>query len=209
MAVHMQTPDPRVERLLAVAPADADSLGALLELYRPLLLLRCRGIQHGSRDIAEDIVQQTFAKAVRAFGSFRGKTQAEFEAWIGRIHRNHLIDVLRRTRPEELGQQSLNDAIGDDAATSVIHWLEPAQQGKTPSNMVIEGETALRLAAIIERLPPDQRDAVRMKYLEGITLAEIAVRLNRSAEAVAGLTRRGLARLRAQMSQSSWLDPRT
>jgi RNA polymerase sigma-70 factor (ECF subfamily) len=58
------------------------------------------------------------------------------------------------------------------------------------------GEAAARLAEAIESLPEDQREAIRLRHLEGWTLEQLAVRFGRSESAVAGLLKRGLRGLR-------------
>ena len=60
----------------------------------------------------------------------------------------------------------------------------------------MRGEQAVRLAMLLGKLPQDQREALRLRYLEGKTLLEIAERLDRSEMAVAGLLKRGLRSLR-------------
>jgi len=52
---------------------------------------------------------------------------------------------------------------------------------------------------MLERLTDDQREGVRLRYLEGQSLAEIAERMQRSEEAVAGLIKRGLKTLRKHL----------
>ncbi|MBA3480185.1 MAG: hypothetical protein H0T51_00085 [Pirellulales bacterium] len=64
----------------------------------------------------------------------------------------------------------------------------------------IKAEAALDLANALEALPDDQRLAVRMRHLEGRSLTEIAESLAKSPAAVAGLIRRGVHRLREDLS---------
>jgi RNA polymerase sigma-70 factor (ECF subfamily) len=59
-------------------------------------------------------------------------------------------------------------------------------------------ETLLEIASALEQLPETQREAVRMRYIEGLPLAEISQRLDRTTTAVAGLLKRGLENLRGQ-----------
>jgi RNA polymerase sigma-70 factor (ECF subfamily) len=63
------------------------------------------------------------------------------------------------------------------------------------------GESAARLAAALAELPDDQREAVRLRYLEGRSLAEIAERMDRTVVAAAGLVKRGLIHLRKSMQE--------
>ncbi len=70
---------------------------------------------------------------------------------------------------------------------------------------MIRAEKALRLASLLENLPPDQRRAICLKYMDGMSLMEIAERMGRSKEAIGGLLKRGMKSLREQMSLESWI----
>jgi RNA polymerase sigma-70 factor (ECF subfamily) len=63
----------------------------------------------------------------------------------------------------------------------------------------LQGEQAVRLAQALETLPADQREAVRLRHLEGQSLAEMAHRLERSERAVAALLNRGIVALRSRI----------
>ena len=60
----------------------------------------------------------------------------------------------------------------------------------------MKGERAVRLAIMLGKLPEVQREAIRLRYLEGRTLQQIAKSIGRSEMAVAGLLKRGLRSLR-------------
>ena len=60
----------------------------------------------------------------------------------------------------------------------------------------------MRLAKTLEGLPVGQRESLEMHYLQGLTLTEIAERMQRSKPSVAGLLQRGLAALRANFARS-------
>jgi RNA polymerase sigma-70 factor (ECF subfamily) len=57
------------------------------------------------------------------------------------------------------------------------------------------------MANAIERLPESQREAVRLHYLEGMKLSEVAKRLDKSTGAIAGLLHRGMKTLRQQLGE--------
>jgi RNA polymerase sigma-70 factor, ECF subfamily len=66
----------------------------------------------------------------------------------------------------------------------------------TPSQKAIRIEQSEHLSHALEALPEDQREAVRLRHLEGWALADIAVRLGRTPAATAGLIKRGMKALR-------------
>jgi RNA polymerase sigma-70 factor (ECF subfamily) len=69
----------------------------------------------------------------------------------------------------------------------------------SPSQKAIRGEDAERLSRALAALPDDQREAVRLRHLEGCALAEIAQRLGRTPAATAGLIKRGMKTLRREL----------
>ncbi|MDB4539935.1 hypothetical protein N9231_05885, partial [Saprospiraceae bacterium] len=88
-------------------------------------------------------------------------------------------------------------------ASTSICWFDPAANASTPSQHIVKGERALRIAIELHKLPEAQRDAVGMRHLEGMSLAEIAEELGRSTTATAGLIKRGVANLRAALQDDS------
>ena len=71
----------------------------------------------------------------------------------------------------------------------------------SPSQKAIRGEEAERLGQALAALPNDQREAVRLRHLEGWALADIACHLGRSPAATAGLIKRGMQALRRQLQK--------
>ena len=66
----------------------------------------------------------------------------------------------------------------------------------------MRNELSMRVAAEIESLPEDQREAVRLRHIEGWPLARLAQHFHRSESAVAGLVKRGLRELRKQLADT-------
>lgn len=197
---------PEVEELIVAAHENSEQLGELLERYRPALLLIGRGhLGPGvsRRSSASDVVQETLVEAGQAFAQFRGASEAEFSAWIKRIHRRNLNDVIRRNLADVRDvRREMRLPRPDDTVS--FCWHEPVAEKSTPSQAVVKGEKALRLAAIIESLPEMQREAVRLRHVEGWPVERIARELDRSVGATAGLIKRGLQRLREKMCEDSW-----
>jgi RNA polymerase sigma-70 factor, ECF subfamily len=193
--------DQGVEALIQFARANPTALGQLLERYRSFLVLMAqRQIepQRAAECDASGIVQDTLAEACRGFERFAGSTEAEFSAWLKQIHRHNILDRVRRHRPEVSIPRD-----PDDSAS--FYWWEPAANQLTASQRLIKGERALRLAGLLQSLPETQREAVRLRHLEGWSVEKIAGQLDRSVAATAGLIKRGLQALREKMSEGSWI----
>lgn len=194
---------------LILAARDADSrLGELLTLYRPYLHLladQAIGPEIRRREDASDILQQTECEAFQAFTQFRGNTEPEFTAWIKQILRRNLGTLFRGHRAAKRDvsrERSLFD--GDQSAS--ITWMQPAGAGPSPSQQIMRGEAALKLAAAIDSLPANQRDAVRLRHLENMKIDEVAAELKVSVGAAAGLIRRGVEALRTTLAgETQWL----
>ena len=197
-----------VVALIERSRGNREVLGDLLERYRSYLVLVSRQQMNPKvavRCSASDIVQETFAEAYLGFERFSGSTEAQFSAWLGRIHQHNLSDAARKhllaTGRDAQREQHVERPQGGASFT----WMDVAADEETPSSRVIAGERALRLAEELFALPEGQREAVRLRHLEGFTLAEIAKTMNRSPQAVAGLIKRGLRALRQNMSEDIWL----
>jgi RNA polymerase sigma-70 factor (ECF subfamily) len=93
---------------------------------------------------------------------------------------------------------SIQNAV-DRSSQRLEQWLAHDLQ---PSGLAEQEDQLLALAAAITALPGDQREALLLHYWSGSTLMEIANRLGRSREAVAGLIKRGLQRLRSEFGTS-------
>ncbi len=149
---------------------------------------------------ASDLAQDTLLKAHAARDQFRGRTPAEMAGWLRQILTRTLSNELRSfgQAKRDLGAECSLEAHMDASSRRFDAWLAADQT--SPSERVVGRERAAALAAAIASLPLDQREAVLLKHLENLTLAEVAARLGKSTAAVAGLLRRGLARLGELMS---------
>jgi RNA polymerase sigma-70 factor (ECF subfamily) len=204
MAAH----DVSVESLIAQAHTDRAALGCLLERYRAFLTVIARqhiGPKLAVRSDASDIVQETMLEAHQAFSRFRGSREPEFSRWIQEIYAHNLAEAVQKH--VFAGKRSLDkeQPMVDMNGSASIRMWDPPGKDTSPSQKLIKGETALRFAEVLETLPDMQREAVRLKLLEGRRIDEIAKMLDRSLAATAGLLKRGMAKLRETMSEESWL----
>lgn len=173
---------------------------ASLEQFRPYLRMLAR-LQLESRFRPKidpsDIVQQTMFEAHQARGQFRGQTEEEWIAWLRRILSRNLADEVRKLCRDkrDVGlEQSLQAAI-EQSSLRLEGWL--AADDSLPEHRAIRNEQLAQLAAAIEALPEDQRQAVVLHHLQEYSAAEISARMGRTEAAVAGLLRRGLKTLRS------------
>lgn len=185
--------------LHAARGGDGEQFGRLLEQYRGyLLMLGRRYLSDRMRRRVDpaDLVQSTFLEAQRDWQGFRGSSAGEFAAWLQQILKNNVAAAVARhvTAQKRSIQREASPAPG---ASSAGDWLaQIAADHSTPSRRMIRAEAGLALLESLHQLPEGQAEALRQRYLEGSTLVEIADRMGKSETAVAGLLKRGLAKLR-------------
>jgi RNA polymerase sigma-70 factor (ECF subfamily) len=181
---------------------DRDALGQLLEHHRPYLKLLARrmiGERLASRLDESDIVQQTCLSVFGRIGGFESDEPDQFVAWLRTIHEHNVRNVVRDhvwAQKRTIYREQAMEA--DDGVREIV----PSQQS-SPSQRLMHGERAVRLAAALQKLAPEQREAVRLRYLEGWSLAEISEQTGRTKHSIAGLIKRGLGRLRKELRDDS------
>jgi RNA polymerase sigma-70 factor, ECF subfamily len=150
-----------------------------------------------------DVVQQALLRAHAGLDQFRGTTDGELRAWLRRILANALAEASRRFGAgarDVARERSLGDDL--DRSSSRLEALAAAGQ-PSPSQLADREEQLLRLAAALAELPDDQRQAVELHHLLGLTVAEAGERMGRTRAAVVGLLFRGLRRLRRLLDEGT------
>jgi RNA polymerase sigma-70 factor (ECF subfamily) len=183
---------------------DTKAVGQLLEQHRESLRrLAERQLQGrvGVRVAASDVVQQTFLEAHRNFNQFAGGGEAELASWLRRILQHNIAGVIRDhallQKRSVRREQSLNDSQARPETPQ-----EVAADQSSPSQRAIRGEDEDQLAQAMAALPTDQREAVRLRHLQGWPLERIATHMGRSVAATAGLIKRGMQALREEFREA-------
>jgi RNA polymerase sigma-70 factor (ECF subfamily) len=136
----------------------------------------------GDRDVAEDLTQETFVEAVRAR---RYVDRGEPLAWLIGIARHKLVDHFRRLERRERRFLRL-----------------VASQPPQPLWMEGGGEKD-RLAVALDRLPPAQRAAMVLRYMDDLPVRQVAQAMARTESAVESLLSRGRDALRRSLAEES------
>lgn len=145
----------------------------------------------GDRDLAADATQEAFLSAYRAIKGFRG---GSFRAWILRIVSNACYDHLRR-------KQRRPTASLDALYTVPEEYPVAPSVGDGPEEQVLRQELWETVGAGLQTLPPDQREAVILRDIQGLDYQEIAQVTRVSLGTVKSRISRGRARLRDYLRQ--------
>ncbi len=169
--------------LIARAKKDPEAFGALYERYVSQIY-RYHYYRTGNVQDAEDLTARTFYRALRKLPSYRD-WGVPFVAWLYRIAHNLLANWLR--------DQSRKPVVALDAvATVATPEGGPAAQLET----VEEYDWLLQL---VRGLPPDRQQLLILKFVEGMSNAQIGAVMGRTEGAVKSLYHRTLVALRARM----------
>jgi RNA polymerase sigma-70 factor, ECF subfamily len=198
------------ELLAQALRGDREALGQVLEAWRTTLHRsadRQLGVRIAVRVDASDVIQQAFLEAYRSFPQFGGHDVRELGAWLEGILDHKVANAIRDhallQKRDVRRELSIDDSQGGG---------EPAKERldagvSSPSQKAIRGEDVQHLSRALTALPDDQREAVRLRHIEGWALADIARRLDRTPAATAGLIKRGMQALRRQLHHDNG-DPR-
>ena len=186
-------------RLLADArlglPAAVDRL---LGLYRPYLKVLAKlafDPQLQAKIDASDLVQETSLLAYRDLGQFVGHTEREFLAWLRQIMA-HVAATAVRHHTRQRRNVRLERQIADRLQQSSLKMeLAMSSAGASPSRQAAGRERAALLAEALDALPAHYRQVLILREFEGLAMAEIAGRVDRSIDSVHKIWARGLVKL--------------
>jgi RNA polymerase sigma-70 factor (ECF subfamily) len=181
-------------------PSDAE-FAALAEPFRPELLAHCYRIL-GSIHEAEDLVQETYLRAWRAFDRFEGRSSVR--RWLYKIATMACLTALetrsRRPLPSGLGAPSDDHRVAVAAREPSVPWLQPAPDalfGADDPAVIVAGRTGVRLAfiAALQFLTARQRAVLTLRDVLAFRTTDVAAMLDTTSAAVDSTLRRARARL--------------
>jgi RNA polymerase sigma-70 factor (ECF subfamily) len=182
-----------------------NELQDLASRYRGYLwALACASLGAGFRNQLDpgDIVQATLMKAAESLAVSPGLDEQSRLAWLRQILKSVLVDEYRRLhrdRRDIRREQQLLETGVEQSAMGLQACLAADQT--SPSQAAVRNERLLLLADALVQLPPDQREVVVQRYLQGRSVSAIAESLGRTIPSIASLLRRGLEQLRSLLPE--------
>jgi RNA polymerase sigma-70 factor (ECF subfamily) len=187
--------------LSAARDGSREAMGLVLQKCRSYLLriaqqeLDCHLRAKGG---ASDLVQEAFLEANEAFPRFTGNSSLELRAWLRKILLDRVGKWKRRYRTTEKRRVSrerpLQPSEGPEAALGGVPSQEPS-----PSVHAMAREQSRTLQIVLERLPEDYREIIKLRYYQNLPFDAIGQVMGRSANAVCLLWLRTIQRLKLEL----------
>lgn len=196
----MNTAD-READVTRAASGDRDALQRLLVQYHVALRSYVAGridadLRH--RIDAEDVLQLAYVSAFGAVDRCQFSGPAAFYRWLQSIVTSRLRDEQRALRSQKRAVH--RERSHESAKTTYPQLAERlADGGNTPSQFAAKDEATAAVMSSLARLTEDQREVIRLRFLEGWPVTEVAARMGKTEAAVHALCHRGLKSLREVM----------
>ena len=145
------------------------------------------------RDLADDIFQETFIKAITTIRRGRYSDMGTFSAWLYRIARNLAVDSFRAEKGE-------NVVSADDADYDVLNRRELAED--TIEDVMVDLQIEEDLRRLVDRLPDVQRQVLEMRYYQDLSFKEIAEITGVSINTALGRMRYAILNLRRMAKEN-------
>lgn len=167
----------------ALRQKDADFISQLVSKYH-YRLLRYLIYLTSRREQAEDLIQETWLRVLDRADQYNAGRR--FQPWLFSIARNLAIDDLRK-RERDI-------TLEDDA---------PASETDSPFLKAAKSEEAAQIAGALTELAPVYREALLLRFQEGLSLEEIASIAGAPVSTISSRLQRGLTALRSQLAGES------
>jgi RNA polymerase sigma-70 factor, ECF subfamily len=182
---------------------DREALGQWLNMRRgPLLAFieRRLGTALRRKVDPDDLLQEVNTEAIRCFGEM-DLSQREPFSWLCQIAERRIIDAHRRffgSQKRDAGREvPLSAGSGDDSRAGLIDLLVASMT--TASQAFSRDQRQIRLIVALEKLPEEQREALKMRYIEDLPSKTIAERLGKTDGSIRVMLTRSLAKLQQML----------
>jgi RNA polymerase sigma-70 factor, ECF subfamily len=151
-----------------LAKAQHGDMDAFAELFEPLRpMVHAVAVRLVGTSDADDVVMDTYLKAWQSLPKFAGRSS--LKTWLYRLAYNGAVDMVRaqKRRPDRVRPASAGDEADGDVEV-------PDLRQTTPSEALIRTELAHRISAAMEHMPLEHRAVLWLRFVDGLSYAEIA-----------------------------------
>jgi RNA polymerase sigma-70 factor (ECF subfamily) len=189
-APEYEAPDATVADLVARSQAgEAEAFGLLYDRYVDLVY-RYIYYRVNNPNLAEDLVSETFLRALRRIDSFTWQGR-DFAAWLVTIARNLIADHFKS------GRYRLEITTEDILETG------PTQTTDGPENLVLDALTNATLLTAVKKLNPEQQECIVLRFLQGLSVSETALAMGKNDGAIKALQYRAVRALARLLPEES------
>ena len=147
-----------------------------------------------NKDVADDIFQETFVKAIMTIKQGRYTDSGKFSAWLTRIAHNLIIDFFRQTKSE-------NTVSVDQEETDVLNRRDLSEENI--EDILVTGQISADVRRIMESLPEAQREVLEMRFYRDMSFKEIAESTGVSINTALGRMRYAVMNMRRIASENN------
>jgi RNA polymerase sigma-70 factor (ECF subfamily) len=188
--LELAAPYPTVADLVARSQAgEPEAFGLLYDRYVDLVY-RYIYYRVGSPTLAEDLVSETFLRALRRIDSFTWQGR-DFAAWLVTIARNLIADHFKS------GRYRL------EITTEDILESGPTQTTDGPESLVLDSLTNATLLSAVKKLNPEQQECIVLRFLQGLSVNETALAMGKNDGAIKALQYRAVRALARLLPEDS------
>ena len=141
-----------------------------------------------------DVVQQTICEAISDLPKYRGETKPEFMGWLRSMLRFHIIDAFKALKLAPKVSIDVSLGLTDDGMCRLLK-----ANLSSVGHRAIKEEQSIALAKLLEQLSTPQAEAIVLKHCQGVSVDQICRHMNKTPDAVGGLLRHGMRKLRELM----------
>ena len=178
-----------------ILAGDDEAFRELFDRFFPRLYRFARVRLDGDHDAAADVVQLTFCKAIEKLDSYRG--EAALYTWFCQICRNTLIDYCRANNRRAHHVTLFED---HEPVRAILETLA-GPVSERPETEVWRDEVGRLVQATVDALPARYGDVLEWKYVDGLTVKEIAARLGSGPKAAESLLTRARVAFRSSFTE--------
>ena len=161
MANHVQTSDAVLVR--NYCNGDESALSILISRHQEKVYIFIYA-KVGNRDISDDIFQDTFIKVIKTLKANTYNEEGKFLPWVMRIAHNLTIDYFRHAKKMPFQRETDEYSIFNFMSDSSL----------TIEGQIIEGQIESDVQKLIESLPEDQQEVLKLRYYDDLSFKEIA-----------------------------------